>query len=78
MDTCWILTLREAYDENEIDGDESKEIAHDHSVDHHDERADRLETPAEKQEVRRRRKHHHDRKHVLDFIGASQSQKRER
>lgn len=41
------ITLREAHDEDEINGDESEEIAHDHPVNHHDERTDRLEAPAE-------------------------------
>ena len=41
------VTLRESHDEDEVDGDESDEIAHDHPVNHHDKRSDCLEAPAE-------------------------------
>lgn len=41
------VTLGESHDEDEVDGDESEEVAHDHSVNHHDERPDRFEAPAE-------------------------------
>lgn len=72
------VTLGESHDEDEVDGDESDEVAHDHPVNHYDERSDRLEAPAEEQKVRRRCQHHHDRQHVLDLVGAGKSQKRER
>ena len=41
------VTLRESHDEDEVDGDESDEVSHDHPVNHHDEWSDRLEAPAE-------------------------------
>lgn len=41
------ITLGESHNEDEVDGDESEEIAHDHPVNHHDKRADRFETSAE-------------------------------
>lgn len=41
------VTLGESHNEDEVDGDESEQIAHDHPVNHHDERADRFEAPAE-------------------------------
>lgn len=72
------VTLRESHDEDEVDGDKSEEIAHDHSVDHHDKRPDRLEAPAEEQEIRCRRQHHYDSQYVFDFVDAGESQKRER
>lgn len=72
------ITLRESHNEDEVDGDESEQVAHDHPVNHHDERSDRLEAPAEEQKVRRRRQHHHDRQHVFDLVRAGISQKRKR
>lgn len=45
--TLSIITLRESHHEDKIDRDESEEIARNHSVNHHDKRADCFETSAE-------------------------------
>lgn len=42
-----VITLRESHYENEIDRYESEEIARNHSVNHHDKRADCLEASTE-------------------------------
>lgn len=39
-----IITLRESHYEDEINRDESEEIARNHSVNHHDKRSDCFET----------------------------------
>lgn len=72
------ITLGESHNEDKVDADESEEVAHDHPVNHHDERPDRLEAPAEEQKVRRGRQHHHDRQYVFDLVRADKSQKWER
>ena len=70
--------MRESHDEDEVDADESQQVAHDHAVDHDDEGPDCLEATAEEEEVGRRGEHHHHGEHVLDLVGAGQAQERER
>jgi len=67
------VTLGESHDEDEIDGNESEKVAHNHPVNHYDERSDRLEASAEEQKIWCRRQHHYDRQHVFDLIGAGKS-----
>lgn len=43
-----LITLRKSHHEDQVNGDETKQIAHDHSVDHHDEGTYGFETSAEK------------------------------
>lgn len=62
--------MREAHDEDEINTNETQQIAHYHSVDHDDEWPDSFESPAKEQKVRGRREHDDDREDILDFVGA--------
>lgn len=41
------VTLRKSHYEDQVNGDETEQIAHDHSINHYDERTDRFETPTE-------------------------------
>lgn len=44
---CFQVTLRKSHYKDQINGDETEQIAHDHSVNHHNKRTDRFETSAE-------------------------------
>lgn len=71
------FTLGKSHHEDQVNGDETQQIAHDHSVNHHDEWADRFETSAEEQKIRCRGEHDDHGQHIFNFVGADQSQKRE-
>lgn len=43
---CAVLTLREAHDEDEVDGDEPEQVTNQHRVDHGNEGTHRLEASA--------------------------------
>lgn len=45
---CFQVTLRKSHYKDQINGDETEQITHDHSVNHHNKRTDRFETSAEK------------------------------
>lgn len=40
------FTLRETHDEHHVNGDETQQVSHDHTVNHDDERADFFEASA--------------------------------
>jgi len=46
-----ILTLREPHHEHHVNGNEPQQVSHHHPIDHHHERPDGFETPAEKKLV---------------------------
>lgn len=71
-------TLRKSHDEDEVDGNETQEISHDHPIDHDDEGPNGLEAPAEEQEVGSRREHYNYSQHVLDLVRAHDPEHRER
>ena len=70
-----VVSLREAHDEDEVDGDEPQQVRGHHSVDHDDEGSGRLEAPAEEQEVGSGQEHDHDGQAVLGGERAGQSER---